>query len=78
MPVAADVVVPPGMTDQGMAAVEVYHPPKRGYGVRRAGDELPAGAVLARAGAYVTPRWSRSSRPPASGTSSCGRAPASW
>jgi molybdopterin molybdotransferase len=38
-----------------MAAVEVYHPTKRGHGVRRAGDELPAGAVLARAGAYVTP-----------------------
>ncbi|WP_432834774.1 molybdopterin molybdotransferase MoeA [Dactylosporangium sp. CA-092794] len=55
MPVSADVVVPPGMTDQGMAAVEVYHPTKRGHGVRRAGDELPAGAVLARAGAYVTP-----------------------
>ncbi|MEV8513223.1 gephyrin-like molybdotransferase Glp [Dactylosporangium sp. NPDC051484] len=55
MPVSADVVVPSGMTDQGMAAVEVYHPAKRGHGVRRAGDELPAGAVLARAGAYVTP-----------------------
>lgn len=55
MPVSADVVVPPGMTDQGMAAVEVYHPTKRGHGVRRAGDELPAGAVLARAGACVTP-----------------------
>ncbi|GAA3300506.1 MULTISPECIES: molybdopterin molybdotransferase MoeA [Dactylosporangium] len=55
MPVSADVVVPPGMTDQGMAAVEVYHPTKRGHGVRRAGDELPAGAILARAGAYVTP-----------------------
>ncbi|GAA2376058.1 molybdopterin-binding protein [Dactylosporangium salmoneum] len=55
MPVSADVVVPPGLTDQGMAAVEVYHPTKRGHGVRRAGDELPAGAILARAGAYVTP-----------------------
>ncbi|WP_426509981.1 gephyrin-like molybdotransferase Glp [Dactylosporangium sp. McL0621] len=55
MPVSADVVIPPGMTDQGMAAVEVYHPTKRGHGVRRAGDELPAGATLARAGAYVTP-----------------------
>jgi molybdopterin molybdotransferase len=55
MPVSADVVVPPGMTDQGMAAVEVYHPTKRGHGVRRAGDEIPAGAILARAGAYVTP-----------------------
>ena len=55
LPVAADVVVPVGWTDQGMAAVEMYHAAKRGYGVRRAGEELPAGAVLARAGTYVTP-----------------------
>jgi molybdopterin molybdotransferase len=55
LPVAADVVVPVGWTDQGMAAVEVYQTPKRGYGVRRAGDEFPAGAVLASAGTYVTP-----------------------
>ncbi|MER7443299.1 gephyrin-like molybdotransferase Glp [Micromonospora avicenniae] len=55
LPVAADVVVPVEWTDQGMAAVEIYRTPKRGYGVRRAGDELPAGALLARAGTYVTP-----------------------
>lgn len=55
LPVAADVVVPVEWTDQGMAAVEIYRTPKRGYGVRRAGDELPAGVLLARAGTYVTP-----------------------
>ena len=55
IPVSADVVVPASVTDQGMAAVEVYNAMKRGYGLRRAGEELPAGAVLARAGAYVTP-----------------------
>jgi molybdopterin molybdotransferase len=55
LPVAADVVVPVGWTDQGMAAVEIYQTPKRGYGVRRAGEEFPAGAVLAQAGTYVTP-----------------------
>ncbi|MEU4680884.1 gephyrin-like molybdotransferase Glp [Micromonospora sp. NPDC023737] len=55
LPVAADVVVPVEWTDQGMAAVEIYRTPKRGYGVRRAGDELPAGALLARAGTYVSP-----------------------
>jgi molybdopterin molybdotransferase len=43
------------MTDQGMAAVEVYQANKRFHGIRRAGEELPVGAVLARAGAYVTP-----------------------
>ena len=55
VPGGADVIIPATMTDQGMAAVEVYHTPKRGHGVRRAGDELPAGTVLARAGTYVTP-----------------------
>ncbi|SDY04228.1 molybdopterin molybdochelatase [Micromonospora pattaloongensis] len=55
LPNAADVVVPIDWTDQGMAAVEVFQAPKRGYGLRRAGEELPAGAVLARAGTYVTP-----------------------
>lgn len=55
LPVAADVVVPVGWTDQGMAAVEIYQMPKRGYGVRRTGEEFPAGELLAQAGAYVTP-----------------------
>lgn len=55
LPVAADVVVPVSWTDQGMAAVEIYQIPKRGYGVRRAGEEFPAGEILAHRGAYVTP-----------------------
>ncbi|MFJ6199769.1 gephyrin-like molybdotransferase Glp [Micromonospora sp. NPDC092111] len=55
LPIAADVVVPVEWTDQGMAAVEIFRTPKRGYGVRRAGEELPAGTVLARAGTYVAP-----------------------
>ncbi|MEV0809136.1 gephyrin-like molybdotransferase Glp [Micromonospora sp. NPDC050200] len=55
LPVAADVVVPVEWTDQGMAAVEVFRTPKRGYGLRRAGEELPAGTLLARAGTYVSP-----------------------
>jgi molybdopterin molybdotransferase len=55
LPATCDVVVPPYSTDQGMAAVEIHDAPKKGHGVRRAGDELPAGAVLANAGAYITP-----------------------
>jgi molybdopterin molybdotransferase len=55
LPAAADVVVPVDWTDQGMASVEIYKSPKRGYGLRRAGEELPAGAVLAQAGTPVTP-----------------------
>jgi len=55
LPAAADVVVPVEWTDQGMAAVEIFQAPKRGYGLRRAGDELPAGTVLARAGTAINP-----------------------
>src|SRR5437762_6497970 len=55
LPATCDVVVPATGTDQGMAAVEIYDAPKKGHGVRRAGDELPAGAVLATGGTYVTP-----------------------
>jgi molybdopterin molybdotransferase len=55
LPAGADVVVPVDWTDQGMATVEIYQTAKRGYGLRRAGEELPAGAVLAEAGTPVTP-----------------------
>ncbi|MBB2945962.1 molybdopterin molybdotransferase [Actinoplanes lutulentus] len=55
LPMGADVVVPVHWTDQGMAAVEILHAPKRGSGVRRAGEEISVGQVLARAGTYVSP-----------------------
>jgi molybdopterin molybdotransferase len=55
LPAAADVIVPLSATDQGMASVEILHAPKKGFGIRRSGDEVRAGSVLARAGAFVTP-----------------------
>ena len=55
LPLAADVVVPVEWTDQGMAAVEIFRTPKRGFGLRRAGEELAAGTVLAGAGTYISP-----------------------
>nr|WP_239133342.1 gephyrin-like molybdotransferase Glp [Rugosimonospora africana] len=55
LPLTADVIIPSGDTDQGIASVEIRAAPKRGYGIRRAGDELPAGTVVAEAGAFVTP-----------------------
>jgi molybdopterin molybdotransferase len=55
LPAAADVVVPPAFTDQGMAAVEIRGSPRRGHGLRRAGDEIRAGAVIAAPGSPVTP-----------------------
>ncbi len=55
VPAGADVIVPPTFTDQGMAAVEIQQTPKKGYGIRRAGDEIPAGTVLVAAGTFVSP-----------------------
>ncbi|WP_027659201.1 molybdopterin molybdotransferase MoeA [Salinispora fenicalii] len=55
LPIGADVVVPVEWTDQGMASVEIHRVPKRGYSVRKAGEEVPAGTLLARAGTYVSP-----------------------
>lgn len=55
LPAGTDTVVPAEWTDQGMAAVEIHRVPSRGHGVRRAGAEMAAGVVLARAGATVTP-----------------------
>jgi molybdopterin molybdotransferase len=55
LPTMADVVIPANFTDQGVAAVEIFFAPKRGYGIRRAGDEVPTGTLLAAGGTYVTP-----------------------
>jgi molybdopterin molybdotransferase len=55
LPAAADVVVPPDWTDQGMAAVEIREQPKRGHGLRRAGEEIKAGTAIGVPGAYMTP-----------------------
>ncbi|GAA5193081.1 molybdopterin molybdotransferase MoeA [Rugosimonospora acidiphila] len=55
LPATADVIVPTAETDQGIASVEIFTAPKRGSGIRRTGDEVPAGTVLAESGAFVTP-----------------------
>jgi molybdopterin molybdotransferase len=54
LPANADVIIPASDTDGGMAVVEVYRAGKRGSGLRRAGDEVAAGTVLARSGTYIT------------------------
>ncbi|HEX6870633.1 MAG TPA: gephyrin-like molybdotransferase Glp, partial [Micromonosporaceae bacterium] len=55
LPPGADVVVPPAWTDQDTAAVEIRWRPRRGHGVRRAGDEIKAGASLTAPGTPLTP-----------------------
>ncbi len=55
LPATADVVIPPALTDQGVAAVAVRERPRRGHGVRRSGDEIRAGAVVASSGERLMP-----------------------
>lgn len=55
LPAAADTVVPPEWTDQGMASVEIREQTRRGYGLRRTGEEIKAGTAVGARGAYVTP-----------------------
>ncbi len=55
LPATADVVIAVSATDQGMAAVEVHEGPKKGQGIRRTGEELQPGTILAGAGSFVTP-----------------------
>jgi molybdopterin molybdotransferase len=55
LPGNADIVVPSADTDGGMAVVEVYRAGKRGSGLRRAGEEMSGGELLAAAGTYITP-----------------------
>jgi molybdopterin molybdotransferase len=55
LPEGADVVVPLAATDRGVDVVEIHEQPRRGHGVRRAGDEIRAGALLALAGTPLTP-----------------------
>jgi molybdopterin molybdotransferase len=55
LPAMADVIIPATYTDQGIASVEIFLAPKKGYGIRRSGDEVPAGQVIAQAGTYITP-----------------------
>lgn len=56
LPSGTDAVIPAAWTDEGMAAVQVGQTPKRGHGLRRAGEECPAGAIIAHNGRHVTPQ----------------------
>jgi molybdopterin molybdotransferase len=54
LPLGADVVIPRD-AGLGLASIEVSHVPKHWHGVRRAGEELPAGTVVAGIGTRLTP-----------------------
>lgn len=56
VPVGADAVVPRSRTDRGEARVAVRGGARPGEGVRPAGSDIPAGAVVLRAGLRLTAR----------------------
>lgn len=56
MPYGADAVVPLEATDAGMPVVQVFQSTRVGSAVRRAGDDVPAGAVVLAAGSVLDPR----------------------
>ena len=56
MPYGADAVVRVEDTDAGMPAVAVFAPTRVGANVRRAGDDVPAGAVVLTTGTVMDAR----------------------
>ncbi len=56
LPAAATSSYPPTPPTRAWAAVEVYQAPKRGSGPAQGGGGTGEGAVIARAGSYVTRR----------------------
>lgn len=56
LPVGTDTVIPMSWTDEGMAAVQVGQVPKRGHGLRHAGEDAASGEVLATEGRHITPQ----------------------
>lgn len=56
MPYGADAVVPVEHTDGGMPKVQVFESTRVGHGMRRAGDDVPAGATVLSASSVMDAR----------------------
>ena len=56
VPAGADAVIPVESTDGGVARVAIRRPVRSGECIRRAGEDLPAGALAIRAGAALGPQ----------------------
>ena len=56
LPEGAEAIVPVEGTDAGMPQVKVHRPVVRGQHVRRRGDDVSLGEVVAKAGAVLGPR----------------------
>ncbi|NHC45941.1 molybdotransferase-like divisome protein Glp [Motilibacter aurantiacus] len=55
VPAGADAVVPVEWTDRGVATVRISRPPSAGQHIRRQGDDVSAGEVVATAGTRLGP-----------------------
>lgn len=53
LPAGADAVVPMEWTDGGVSTVTVHRAPRLGANVRRAGEDVPAGATVLTQGAFL-------------------------
>lgn len=56
IPSGADAVIPLEWTDRGLAHVAIRQPARSGTSIRRAGEDLPAGAPALAAGAALGPQ----------------------
>jgi molybdopterin molybdotransferase len=56
VPAGADAVIPLEDTDRGVARVAIHRPARSGECIRRAGEDLAAGAPALRAGAALGPQ----------------------
>lgn len=56
IPSGADAVIPLEWTDRGLAQVAIWQPARSGTSIRRAGEDLPAGAPALAAGAALGPQ----------------------
>lgn len=56
IPSGADAVIPLEWTDRGLAQVAIRQPARSGTSIRRAGEDLPAGAPALAAGAALGPQ----------------------
>jgi molybdopterin molybdotransferase len=53
MPAGADAVVPTGWIGRGLVSIEISHVPRAGAYVRKLGEDIEQGSLIAPAGTYV-------------------------
>lgn len=79
MPRGADAVVPVENTDGQMPVVTIYQPTSVGRHVRRAGDDIPSGEIVLKAGTVMEARQTAlAARRSGGAESGCTPGPGLW